>query len=128
MASDLMSQIARLERRILRVESALILLSIAAIAAADHQLAPDASLGSLYLIPLSYGTLTRRWPRFVSLVALCVALRQWDTPVGQQSWSRLALDWSLVAVFLAVVVPLRRLGRSTSRSSSTWAPSRGFAS
>ena len=106
-----MDEMARLERRVLRVESALILLSIAAIAAADHLLAPDASLGFLYLIPLSYSTLTHRWPSFVSLVALCVALRQWDTSVGEQSWSRLAVDWSLLAVFVAVVVPLRRLGR-----------------
>ncbi len=101
-----------LERRILRVESALILLSIAAIAAADHLLAPEASLGFLYLIPLSYSALVHRWPWLVSLVALCVALRQWDTPVGTQSWGRLAMDWMLVAVFLGVVLPLRRLGRA----------------
>jgi serine phosphatase RsbU (regulator of sigma subunit) len=105
-----MNEIERLERRILGVESALILLSIAAIGAADHVLAPDASLGFLYLIPLSYSALTHRWPWFASLVALCVALRQWDTPVGTQSAERLGLDWALLAVFVAVVVPLRRLG------------------
>jgi sigma-B regulation protein RsbU (phosphoserine phosphatase) len=105
-----MSDIRSLERRIQRVESALILLSIAAIGAADGLLAPQASLGFLYLIPLGYSALALRWPWFVALVALCVALRQWDTPVGTESWRRLTIDWALVALFLAVVVPLRRLG------------------
>jgi serine phosphatase RsbU (regulator of sigma subunit) len=105
-----MIEIASLERRIRGVELALILLSIAAIAAADRFLAPSASLGFLYLVPLSYAALVLRWPWFVALVAACVGLRQWDTPVATQSWSRLAIDWTLVAAFLAVVVPLRRLG------------------
>ena len=109
-----MDEVAAIARRILRVESALILLSIAAIAAADHWLAPDASLGFLYLIPLSYSALTHRWPWFVALVAGCVVLRQWDTPVQQQSWGRLLVDWGLVAVFLGVVLPLRQLGRARS--------------
>jgi len=87
-------------------------LSIAAIAAADRFLAPSASLGFLYLVPMSYSALTHRRPVFFLLLAACVALRQWDTPVETQSWARLALDWTLVAVFVAVVVPLRRLGRS----------------
>ncbi len=39
-------------------------------------------------------------------------LRQWDTPVQGQSWGRLAFDWTLVALFLSVVLPLRRLGRA----------------
>jgi serine phosphatase RsbU (regulator of sigma subunit) len=90
-------EITDLERRILSVEFALIVLSIAAIAAADWFLAPGASLGFLY---------------FVLLLVACVWLRQWDTPVEVQSWERLALDWTLVAVFLAVVLPLRRLGRA----------------
>jgi serine phosphatase RsbU (regulator of sigma subunit) len=107
-----MIEIASLERRIRGVELTLILLSIAAIAAADRFLAPSASLGFLYLIPLSYAALGLRWPWFVALVALCVGLRQWDTPVATQSWGRLTIDWILVAVFLAVVVPLRRLGRA----------------
>jgi serine phosphatase RsbU (regulator of sigma subunit) len=110
-----MQAITDLERRIGRVESLLILLSIAAIAAADALLAPDSSLGFLYLVPLSYSALTHRWPVFVGLLALCVGLRQWDTPVQQQSWSRLLFDWTLVAVFLSVVVPLRRLGRARAR-------------
>ncbi|MFI4942236.1 MAG: PP2C family protein-serine/threonine phosphatase [Burkholderiales bacterium] len=107
-----MSAIEGLEQRILRVESVLILLSIGAIAAADWLLAPGASLGFLYLVPLSYSALTHRWPWFVGLLLLCVVLRQWDTPVQGQSWGRLAFDWSLVALFLSVVLPLRRLGRA----------------
>jgi sigma-B regulation protein RsbU (phosphoserine phosphatase) len=107
-----MIEIASLERRIRGVELTLILLSIAAIAAADRFLAPAASLGFLYLVPVSYAALGLRWPWFVALVALCVGLRQWDTPVATQSWGRLAIDWTLVAAFLAVVVPLRRLGRA----------------
>ncbi len=109
-----MSEIADLERRIRRVESALILLSVTAIGAADRLLAPETSLGFLYLIPLGYSALTHGWPWFVGLLALCVGLRQWDTPVQQQSWSRLAFDWTLVALFLSVVVPLGRLGRARS--------------
>ena len=109
-----MSQIEGLEQRILRVESVLILLSIGAIAAADRLVAPDASLGFLYLVPLSYSALAHRWPWFAGLLLLCVALRQWDTPVQTQSWARLAFDWTLVAVFLGVVLPLRRLGSARS--------------
>lgn len=61
---------------------------------------------------MSYSALTHRWPVFLLLLAACVWLRQWDTPVEAQTWGRLALDWTLVAIFLAVVLPLRRLGRS----------------
>jgi len=107
-----MIEIASLERRIRGVELTLILLSIAAIAAADRFLAPAASLGFLHLVPLSYAALGLRWPWFAALVALCVGLRQWDTPVATQSWGRLAIDWTLLATFLALVVPLRRLGRA----------------
>jgi serine phosphatase RsbU (regulator of sigma subunit) len=105
-----MNRIEGLEQRILRVESLLILLSIGAIAAADRLLAPDASLGFLYLVPLSYSALAHRWPWLLGLLLLCVGLRQWDTPVQAQSWGRLAVDWTLVAAFLGVVLPLRRLG------------------
>jgi len=107
-----MSDIRSLERRILSVESTLIALSIAAIAGADRLLAPDVSLGFLYLVPLSYSALAHRWPWFLTLVAVCVATRQWDTPVATQGWGRLAIDWMLVALFLAVVMPLRRLGQA----------------
>ena len=106
------NEIADVERRIVTVESILIVLSIAAIAAADHFVATSASLGFLYLIPMSYSALTHRRLAFVLLLAACVGLRVWDTPVETQSWGRLAVDWTLVAAFVAVVVPLRRLGRA----------------
>jgi hypothetical protein len=109
-----MSQIEGLEQRILRVESVLIVLSIGAIGAADRLLAPHASLGFLYLVPLSYSALTHRWQWFLGLLLLCVGLRQWDTPVQGQSWGRLVLDWTLVVAFLGVVLPLRRLGHARS--------------
>ena len=102
------------ERSIRRVESVLIALSIVAIAAADRFLVPGESLGFLYLIPMSYSALTHRWPVFLGLLALCVGLRQWDSPVQQSSWGRLALDWALVAIFLGVVLSLRRLGAARS--------------
>jgi hypothetical protein len=105
-------EIADVERRIRTVESVLIVLSIAAIAAADRFVAPSASLGFLYLIPMSYSALTHRWPVFVLLLAVCVGLRVWDTPVETQSWGGLAVDWTLVVAFVAVVLPLRRLGRT----------------
>ncbi len=104
--------ITGLERRIRSVESALIVLSIAAIALADRFLAPGNSLGFLYLIPMSYSALTHRRPVFFLLLTACVLLRQWDTPVEDQSWARIAVDWVLVAAFVAVVLPLRRLGRA----------------
>jgi len=107
-----MPAITDLERRIQRVESLLILLSIGAIGAADALLATGSSLGFLYLIPLSYSALTHRAPIFLALLAVCVALRQWDTPVQEHSWGHVLFDWSLVGVFLSVVVPLRRLGRA----------------
>jgi serine phosphatase RsbU (regulator of sigma subunit) len=105
-----MDEIEDLESDVRRVESALIALSIAAIAAADRFLAPGTSLGFLYLIPMSYSALTHRRPVFLGLLGGCVLLRQWDDPVAASGWGRLALDWGLVALFLSVVVPLRRLG------------------
>jgi len=110
-----MAEIAGLQRTITRVESVLIVLSIASIALADRLLAPDTSLGFLYLVPMSYSALAHRWPVFATLLVACAALRQWDSPVGASSWGRLALDWTLVAVFLAVVVPLHRLGAARAR-------------
>jgi sigma-B regulation protein RsbU (phosphoserine phosphatase) len=110
MAPDTRNEIADVERRIVTVESILIVLSIAAIAAADRFVATSASLGFLYLIPMSYSALTHRWPVFTLLLVSCVLLRVWDTPVETQSWGRLAVDWTLAAVFVGVVVPLRRLG------------------
>jgi serine phosphatase RsbU (regulator of sigma subunit) len=115
MARGTPNEIADVERRIVTVESILIVLSIAAIAAADRFVATSASLGFLYLIPMSYSALAHRRLVFVFLLTVCVGLRVWDTPVETQSWGRLAVDWTLVAVFVAVVVPLRRLGRARAR-------------
>jgi sigma-B regulation protein RsbU (phosphoserine phosphatase) len=61
---------------------------------------------------MSYSALAHRGPVFLALLGACVVLRQWDTPVASQTWPRLAVDWLLVAAFLAVVLPLRRLGRA----------------
>lgn len=105
-----MAEIVDLERRIRQVESVLIVLSIAAIGAADHWLAPGGSLGFLYLVPLSYSALAHRGAVFAGLLLACVALRQWDFPVGRSDWAHLVVDWTLVGVFVTVVLPLRRLG------------------
>jgi serine phosphatase RsbU (regulator of sigma subunit) len=61
---------------------------------------------------MSYSALAHRRPVFLALLGVCVVLRQWDTPVASQGWPRLAVDWLLVGAFLAVVLPLRRLGRA----------------
>ena len=84
------NEIADVERCVVTVESVLIVLSIAA---ADRFVAPSASRGFLYLIPMSYNALTHRWPVFASLLTVCVVLRVWDTPFDQQSWGRLAVGW-----------------------------------
>ena len=105
-----MGRIVDLERRIRRVESALVLLSIAAIASGDYLFGPRVSLGYLYLIPLSYSALTHRWPVTLVLLAACVVLRQLFGPVGLASWALIARDWLLTGVFLGVVVALQRLG------------------
>jgi serine phosphatase RsbU (regulator of sigma subunit) len=109
-----MSSIFDLERRIRWVESALILLSIAAIAGGDALFGPTVSLGYLYLIPLSYSAITHRWPTILGLLTLCVVLRQLLGPIAHSSWSLIARDWLLVAVFMGVVVSLHRLGRARS--------------
>jgi serine phosphatase RsbU (regulator of sigma subunit) len=102
--------IERLERRIKRVESVLILLSIAAIASGDYLFGPRISLGYLYLIPLSYSALAHRWSVTAVLLALCVVLREAFGPIEFASWGLIARDWMLVGVFLAVVTTLHRLG------------------
>jgi serine phosphatase RsbU (regulator of sigma subunit) len=99
-----------LELRIARVESALILLSIAAIASGDYLFGPRISLGYLYLVPLSYSALTHRWSVTVALVAVCVVLREAFGPFRYASWGLIARDWILVGAFLAVVTALHRLG------------------
>jgi len=103
-------EIFGLERRITRVESALVLLSIGAIASGDYLFGPWVSLGYLYLIPLSYSALTHRWPITFGLVALCVILRQAFGPLEYASWGLIVRDWVLTAIFAGAVVALHRLG------------------
>jgi len=105
-----MPEIRDVVRSITRVEAVLVLLSVAAIASADHLVGREVSLGYLYLIPLSYSALTQRWRTFFALVALCLVLRQWLGPIGSQTPGQIARDWVLTAAFLAVVVSLHRLG------------------
>jgi len=99
-----------LELRIKRVESVLILLSIAAVASGDYLFGPRISLGYLYLIPLSYSALTHPWSITVVLVTVCVVLRETFGPFAYASWALIARDWILVGAFLAVVTTLHRLG------------------
>jgi sigma-B regulation protein RsbU (phosphoserine phosphatase) len=110
-----MSNILGLEKRIKTVESALIVLSIVVIAGGDSLFGQRVSLGFLYLIPLSYSALTHRWPTILGLMTLCVVLRQLFGPIVHSSWALIARDWLLVAIFLAVVVSLNRLGKERSR-------------
>ena len=105
-----MGEIKRLERRIQRVESILILLAVAAIASGDYMFGPYVSLGYLYLVPLSYSALTHRWPVTLSLVVLCVFLREWLGPIEYSSWGLIIRDWVLTVIFLSVVTALHRLG------------------
>jgi serine phosphatase RsbU (regulator of sigma subunit) len=105
-----MGEITLLERRIKRVESILIFLTIAAIASGDYLFGPHISLGYLYLVPLSYSALTFRWPGTLGLIAFCVVLRQLFGPVQLASWGLILRDWILTATFLAVVTTLHRLG------------------
>jgi sigma-B regulation protein RsbU (phosphoserine phosphatase) len=109
-----MGEITRLERRIKRVETILILLAIAAIVSGDYMAGPRMSLGYLYLIPLSYSALTHRWRVTLVLVALCVVLRQWLGPTELASWALIIRDWVLTAIFLGVVTTLHRLGTARS--------------
>jgi serine phosphatase RsbU (regulator of sigma subunit) len=68
------------------------------------------TLGYLYLIPLSYSALTHRWSVTAALLVVCVLLREAFGPIEFASWGLIARDWILVAVFLAVVTTLHRLG------------------
>lgn len=102
--------IDRLELRIARVESVLILLSIVAIASGDYLFGPTVSLGYLYLIPLSYSALTHRWSVTAALVIVCVLLREALGPIAFASWGLIVRDWILVGAFFAVVTALHRLG------------------
>ena len=106
--------VARLESRIRWAESALVLLSIALIAAGDAFVGRTFSLGYLYLVPISYSALTHRWWVTALLVALCVGLRQALSPLALSSWALVVRDWLLVGVFVFVAATLHRLGEARS--------------
>lgn len=101
-----------IERSVTTVESLLIALTIAAIAYGDRLIGTGVSLGFLYLIPLSYSALSQRVPVTVSLLVLCVLLRQWSGPLQNASTGFFIRDITLTVVFLSVVAALARLGRS----------------
>jgi serine phosphatase RsbU (regulator of sigma subunit) len=101
------------ERKIVRVETALILLTVAAIAVADAWVGLKRSLGPLYLVPLSYSALTHRgWTTFV-LLLLCLFLRQIFGPLqdSEDPWFFFVRDLGIAAVFVITVGYLHRLGR-----------------
>lgn len=105
--------IESLERRIVRVETALIVLTIAAIAVADAWVGQDRSLGPLYLVPLSYSALAHRgWVTF-GLFLVCLTLRQLFGPLEemQDPWVHFVRDLGIAAIFLVTVAYLHRLGK-----------------
>jgi serine phosphatase RsbU (regulator of sigma subunit) len=101
-----------LEKRIVRVETWLIVLAITAIAAADYFVGRETSLGPLYLIPLSYSALTHRRRTTFCLFVLCVVLRQLFGPIGEspRPWLFFFRDIGIAGFFVATVVYLNRLG------------------
>jgi serine phosphatase RsbU (regulator of sigma subunit) len=101
------------ERKIVRVETALILLTIAAIAVADAWVGPGRSLGPLYLVPLSYSALTHRGWTTLVLLLLCLFLRQLFGPLqdSEDPWLFFVRDLGIAAVFVVTVGYLHRLGR-----------------
>lgn len=105
-----MAAIRDVERSITRVESVLVLLSIAAIASADYVVGRQVSIGYLYLIPLGYSALTHKWPVLLALVVLCVSLREWLGPIEHATWTEIGRDWLLAMLFLGIVASLHRLG------------------
>jgi serine phosphatase RsbU (regulator of sigma subunit) len=105
--------IEALERKIVRVETALILLTIAAVAVADAWVGHDHSLGPLYLVPLSYSALSHRgWVTF-GLLLVCVTLRQLFGPIEEtpDPWGHFVRDLGIAAIFLVTVAYLHRLGQ-----------------
>lgn len=110
-----MKNIEELTRKIVRVESILIFLSISAIAYGDFLAGEAISLGYLYLIPLTYSALTHRVWTTVVLVGVCVTLRQWLGPLELSPWFYFLRDWALTGVFLSVVTVLHRLGNDRRR-------------
>ncbi len=106
-------EIDSLERKIVRVETALILLTVVAIAVADAWVGPGRSLGPLYLIPLSYSALTHRGRTTFGLVLLCLGLRQLFGPLEEtrDPWGYFVRDLAIAALFVITVGYLHRLGR-----------------
>jgi sigma-B regulation protein RsbU (phosphoserine phosphatase) len=102
-----------LERKIVRVETALIFLTITAIAVADAWVGRERSLGPLYLVPLSYSALTHRAWVTGFLVLLCLALRQLFGPLEDMGdpWGHFVRDLGIAAIFVIIVAYLYRLGR-----------------
>ena len=106
-------EIDSLERKIVRVETALILLTVLAIAVADAWVGQDRSLGPLYLVPLSYSALTHRaWTTLV-LALVCLGLRQAFGPLEEtrDPWGYFVRDLGIAAIFVVTVGYLHRLGR-----------------
>lgn len=106
-----------LERKILTIESLLVMLTIGSIATADYFAGPQLSLGPLYLIPISYSALSHRLPTTIGLVLLCVVLRQLFGPLGNAAdpWMSFLRDLAIALVFLATVVLLRSFGAQRRR-------------
>ncbi len=102
-----------LGRKIINVESLLVLLTIASIATADAIVGPQLSLGPLYLIPLSYSALSHKLSTTLALIVLCVVLRQLFGPLGNSAdpWLSFLRDVAIAGVFAVIVVFLRKLGR-----------------
>lgn len=101
-----------LERRIIRVESILVMMTIASIATADAIVGKGISLGPLYLVPLSYSALTHRLKTTLALIVACVVLRELFGPLGNSSdpWFFFFRDLTIAGVFVVLVVFLRKLG------------------
>jgi serine phosphatase RsbU (regulator of sigma subunit) len=105
-----MRSIEDLNRRIIRVESLLVILSVAAITYADYHDGKNNSLGYLYLIPLSYSVLIHRIRTTLLLMAVCLFLRDLFGPIQLSPWLLILRDFVLAGIFLGVVWVLRRLG------------------
>lgn len=106
-------RIETLERRVREAETALIVLTIVAIATGDYFVGLSASLGPLYLIPLSYSALTHRLRTTLVLTVVCVALRQSLGPIHTSDLPIMTFirDLGITGVFLVPVVYLYRLGK-----------------
>lgn len=107
--------IENVERRLIRVESILVLITMAAIAYGDYLVGRDTSLGYLYLIPLSYSALTQKPRTTIGLLLVCVVLRQWLGPLERSTWAFFIRDWALTGIFALVATAIYRLGQERHR-------------